>query len=322
MGARHCKAEAYMNWGLDGFKYWIYSKLMWNPSLDVDALMDEFCSRFFRESVKPMKDYFRIVERYTVEPVKKPLTTDQGEAEGVVNFRFRYPEQLASFPPKAVEECQPLLDDAEKKAKSLTVRERVRYFRAAFQVARMMTLRYHYATDALPLLADGKTLPQGMPLLAQALDEELDVEQYYRWMLRDDPFCVRYPEATMFGATTTARAAAAKTLGERIINELRNPGNAAITAQMLEQAKARVLTEAFSQVRSPQALKVARNSVGPFAGKVVLCNRTETTPKIDGQLDDPCWDTAPVYSDFAAHGSGGEPEYRTEVRVVHDGSKL
>ena len=321
MGARHSKAEAYMNWGLDGFKYWIYSKLLWDPALDVDALMDEFYTRFFKESAKPMKGYFQVVERYTVEPVKQVVKSPQGDYESVVNFRFRYPEQLASFPPKAVEECEPFLDQAEKQARSYIVRERVKYFRNAFNVAKMMTIRYHAATGALPLLEEAETLSQGMPLLAKALHKDLDVEQYYRWVLKDDPFCVRYPEATMFGATTRARAAAANTLGRQIIDELRKAGDAPVTPAMLEQAKTQILNAAFSGISAPDALKVAKSAVGPFAGKIILCNQAEA-PKIDGELEDPCWQAATVYADFAAHGTGGEPAYRTEARLVHDGAKL
>jgi len=321
MGARHCKAEAYMNWGLDGFKYWIYLKLLWDPSLDVDALMDEFFTRFFKESAKPMKDYFQVVERYSAEPIRQIVKSPKGDYECVVNYRFRYPEQLASFPPKAVEECEPLLDQAEKRARSYIVRERVKYFRNAFNVAKMMTIRYHAATEALPLLEKPGTLSQGMPLLAKALHKDLDIEQYYRWVLKDDPFCVRYPETTMFGATTRARAAAANTLGRKIIAELRKAGEAPITPMMLEQAKTRVLSGAFAEISASDALKVAKSAVGPSAGKIILCGKAEA-PKIDGQLDDPCWQAARAYADFAAHGTGGEPAYRTEARLVHDGVKI
>ena len=322
MGARHLKAEAYMNWGLDGFKYWIHAKLLWDPSLDVDELMNEFFQRFFKESAQPMQEYFKVVERYTVTPVKKLCNTPHGAFEAVVNFRFRYPEQLASFPPKAVEECEPFLQKAEKLARSLIVRERVKYFRSAFQVAKIMTLRYHYATEALPLLEKEETLGQGMALLAPALHEDLDVARYYRWVLRGDPFCVRYPETTMFGATTRARAAAAATLGQQIIAELRKAGPMPITPSLLQRAQSGVMREALAQIGSSEVRKIAKNAVEPFAAKVILCAKTDAPPVIDGKLDDACWQHIQPYSDFAQHGTGNDPDCRTEVKLAHDGARL
>ena len=322
MGARHCKAEAYMNWGLDGFKYWVHAKLLWDPALDVDDLMTEFFTRFFKESAKPMQEYFKIVEEYTVKPVKMVCNLPQGPHEMVVNFRFRYPEQLASFPPEAVERCEPLLDQARKLARNYMVRERVQYFRSAFEVAKMMTLRYHNATEALPLLQKGETLPEGMPLLARALHRDFDVEQYYRWVLSDDPFCVRYPDTTMFGAATRARGAAGNTLGLEIVDELRKVGGKAITPQMLDQVRTQVLKRAFAKIRSPEVLKVAKGAIGAAAGKIILCNKAEKAPTVDGKLQDPCWQEARIYSDFARRGTGGEPEYRTEVRLVYAGPRL
>ncbi|MBM4049075.1 MAG: DUF4838 domain-containing protein, partial [Planctomycetes bacterium] len=166
-GARHIKAEAYMNWGLDGFKYWMHTRLMWDPSLDVDKMLDEFFTRFFRESAKPMSDYFKVVERYTVAPI----TVRKDDRDVLLNFHFRHPEQLDTFPPKAVEECEPLLDQAEKLAESDLVRRRIQYYRTGFTVAKMMTIRHHLAKDAMPLLEKPETLPQGMPLLARAMSK-------------------------------------------------------------------------------------------------------------------------------------------------------
>jgi hypothetical protein len=133
---------------------------------------------------------------------------------------------------------------------------------------------------------------------------------------------VRYPPATAFGATTRARAAAAATLGRDIIDELRPTRPGSLTVASIEEARTRVLQRALAKIPSAETLEAVRNSIEPFAGKVILCLRAEAAPQIDGQLDDACWKLAPVYSDFAQHGSGKSPSYRTEIRLVHDSDRL
>ncbi|MDP6356633.1 MAG: DUF4838 domain-containing protein, partial [Planctomycetota bacterium] len=294
MGARHLKAEAYMNWGLDGFKYWMHSRLMWNPRLKVDAMMDEFLTGFFKESAAPMRQYFKIVEHYTVKPAMGRHELRPDDDPEIVNFRFRYPTQLLSFPPKAAEECLPHLEKAEKLARSFLVQERVRYFRKAFDVARMMTLRYHHAILAQPMLQTAETLPQGMELLAKAMHKDLDVDQYYKWALRGDPYCVRHPERSMFGATTKARGFAARTLGDQVISQLKRLNVRPIPQNSLDAVVRRVVEKALAGIKDPDAREIALTSVAPYAGKVILCNR-QPTPKVDGKLDDACWrNTRPI----------------------------
>lgn len=315
MGARHVKAEAYMNWGLDGFKYWMHTRLMWDPSLSVEAMEAEFFSRFFKEAARPMQEYFRIVEQYTVKPV-----VPKG-ARGPVNFSFRYPEQLESFPPRAVARCEPLLEEATRRAQSPIVRERVAYFRAAFEVAKRLTLQYHFAKQAEILLAKPNTLPRGMDFLAKALSPNLDVETYYQTALREDPFCVRYPPEMMFGSVTRARGIATRTLSQMVIAELQKPGALPTTPERLEEITGRVLARVWSAIRDPETRAVAQEAIGPFAGKVLLCQQAPA-PTIDGKLDDPCWRTAPVARGFIGLGTGKPTQFPTEVRATYDGERL
>ena len=323
MGARHCKAEAYMNWGLDGFKYWMHTKLLWDPSLSVDKMMDEFYPRFFKNAAKPMRQYFKVVEEYTTRPVKMRLRNRQGELSEprAVNFLFRQPEQLESFPPEAVKRCVPLLDRAERMAQSGIVRERVKYFRTAFEVARMMTLQYHHAKQALPLLQKPETLAKGMPLIAAAMSKDLDVPLYYKWVLRDDPYCVRAPERSMYGRVTLCRATAARTLNTQIIDALRLRGAARISADMLNSTIDAAMANALAGIADADTRDALKLSVEPAVRKIILCDRAPA-PKIDGRLDDVCWQTAHKSGGFSALGSGKPTAYPTEVHVSHDGARL
>jgi hypothetical protein len=322
MGARHVKAEAYMNWGLDGFKYWIHSKLMWDPMLDVDRLMDEFFARYFRESAKPMRDYFQVVERYSVTPV-----VAEGEKPVLLNYDFMSPRHLETFPPKAVEECEPLLDQAHKAAQSDLVRGRVRYFRTGFNVAKMMTLQYHLARDAAQLLAKADTLPQGMSLLARALARDLDVEQFYAFALYDDPFCVRFPELTSenskFSSLVVARQAAAKTLNEQVVDRLREglAASSPVRAEAVSAASGALFDALCAQNRDTAQVRVLRMEVMPQVGKVMVCSKAPA-PVLDGKLDDACWASAAVYSASAACPTASPPTSapRSASRTTGNGS--
>lgn len=166
-----------------------------------------------------------------------------------------------------------------------------------------------------------ESLSQGISLLARALSKDLDVEQYYKWVLRGDPFCVRYPEESMFNSALSAVRAAGATITRQIMSVIQKSGNAQITPTMLTETTNQILDRVWADIRDPDARAIAKLVVGPVAGKVMLCNKAPT-PHLDGKLDDECWRTAAVYSDFSRLSTGKPAEFLTEVRTAHDGVRL
>ncbi|MDP6720643.1 MAG: DUF4838 domain-containing protein, partial [Pirellulaceae bacterium] len=141
-------AEAYPNWGLDGPKCWLASKLLWDTSLDPDTLLDQFYGDMFgsrsrtRESsdqtaptdrslttsatsdlsecAKTMKRYFDLLEKTWRE---QKLESDRS------NYRWlRDPVQMAIFPPEICEQAQRLLDRADELADNDEMKRRVEFF--------------------------------------------------------------------------------------------------------------------------------------------------------------------------------------------------
>jgi len=322
MGARHIKAEAYMNWGLDGFKYWLHARLMWAPSRDVDAMLDEFFPRFFKESAGPMREYFRIVEELTVKPV---MAVAEDGTEHPVNFGFRQPKQFDSFPPEAVQRCEPLLDEAAQLARAFVVQKRVAYYRSGFDVAKRMTLQYHLGKKALPLLGDPETLPEGMPHLVAALQQVREAHELYEWRLTGDWHCVTSPygitpNASIFEVPSRGRIAAATTLARGAVDALRARGGA-VTPALAAQALGAVLERSLARIGDRNAYDLCKREIVPMAGKIAICNRA-AAPAIDGRLDDECWQRAAVHSDFIQGDTIKPAEFRTEMRTAHDGSRL
>jgi len=53
------------NWATQGLNYYVMSKLLWNPNLDVDALLDDYCRSGFGAGADPVKRYFLLLEELT-----------------------------------------------------------------------------------------------------------------------------------------------------------------------------------------------------------------------------------------------------------------
>ncbi len=62
----------------------------------------------------------------------------------------------------------------------------------------------------------------------------------------------------------------------------------------------------------------------PFAPRSYECHWTDTAPRVDGQLDDPCWAPAPWTEDFVdiRGGSWPVPPLRARARLLWDATHL
>ncbi len=49
-------------WDMNAMVYWIYAKLCWNPEEDVDALIVEFCDKYYGGASEQMQEYYRLIE--------------------------------------------------------------------------------------------------------------------------------------------------------------------------------------------------------------------------------------------------------------------
>lgn len=326
-GARHLKAEAYWNPGLDGFKYWIYMKLMWDPNVDVQALQEEFVTRFFKEAADPMREYFKIAEEYSVNPVPWMMRGDGFPMWA--NFRFRQPEQFESFPPEAVERCAPLLEEAARLAgnsQDFLTQQRVEFFRVAFDVARAMTLRYHRGNQAIPLLEKPETLAEGMARLAEALKTD-EIENLFKVRLQRQPGVVtsiyreRWCENTL-RLPAAAYQAAAETVLHQAIAALRTKGGQRIECAAADRETAAALEAALADISDRTAADALRRSITPMTGRVAISERTAVPPKMDGKLDDPAWAKAAVIGQFGKAPDRSRPTFPTEVRLCHDSERL
>lgn len=75
-GVRGVYSQSQPNWGTQGLNLYLYSRLAWDPSLDVDELVLEFCELAYGPAARTMLRYYKLLEEtaasgtyYTVSDV-------------------------------------------------------------------------------------------------------------------------------------------------------------------------------------------------------------------------------------------------------------
>ncbi|MEM8868184.1 MAG: DUF4838 domain-containing protein [Verrucomicrobiota bacterium] len=148
-------------WGLDGAKSWLTAELLWDPSQEVEALLEEFYLQFFGEASGPMRSFYELAEAY------------RNENEGAPDWIKFYKDEagIQLFDTSTLREMRALLDEAavlvsfdEKRS------QRVQVVSEAFQ----LTERYAAMHEARLTLIEGclKAFSQtrvGGPLLEDGL---------------------------------------------------------------------------------------------------------------------------------------------------------
>src|SRR5207248_7575841 len=59
------------NWATQGLNYYVVARLHWNPELDVDALIDDYCQAGFGPAAKSVRRYFDRLEAMMDEAATK-----------------------------------------------------------------------------------------------------------------------------------------------------------------------------------------------------------------------------------------------------------
>ena len=51
-------------WGMDGAKSWLAAELLWDPSQDAEALLDEYYTNFFGAAASPIREFYEYAEHH------------------------------------------------------------------------------------------------------------------------------------------------------------------------------------------------------------------------------------------------------------------
>jgi hypothetical protein len=98
LGVSRFMSETQQNWANQGLNFYVGAKLAWDPTQDVDALLDDYFERFYGPAAGPMRRYWMGWERAMT-------ATGQGAHGGYEWLRLFTPERLA--------EADALLAEAE-----------------------------------------------------------------------------------------------------------------------------------------------------------------------------------------------------------------
>ena len=66
-GFKACRVECKPAWGYHGPSLYLAAKIMWDPGLDVDALLNDYFARLYGPAAEPMQEHFERLERAYAE---------------------------------------------------------------------------------------------------------------------------------------------------------------------------------------------------------------------------------------------------------------
>ena len=107
IGAVAVTNEAFPTWWYAGPQLYLRAKLMWDPKLDVDSVLDDYYRGFFGPAREPMKGVYAVFERCMVKP------REGRWFEGLSSVI----QQVDLWEAKDLAECRRLLAQARKLAK-------------------------------------------------------------------------------------------------------------------------------------------------------------------------------------------------------------
>ena len=117
------------SWAPAGLTQYVMAKLLWDPGLDVDAIIDDYCERGFGPAAKPMREYFATLETYTAQAAR------QAPAHGYHKFA---PWAPTYYTDARLARLESMLDKAERLAAGDDpVRQRLRFIRVGLDWAKL-----------------------------------------------------------------------------------------------------------------------------------------------------------------------------------------
>jgi hypothetical protein len=127
------------NWATQGLNYYVAARLHWNPELDVDALIDDYCRAGFGPAAAPVRRYFT-------------------RLEGLFDASARREEPaLSAFPAAALQELRQLLGQARREAAAEpTVLKRLDFLELGLRWTELETQAHAFLANPSPDKAAAK----------------------------------------------------------------------------------------------------------------------------------------------------------------------
>jgi hypothetical protein len=155
LGARHFFSQACDDYAISGLNYYVASKLLWDTSLNVKDILEDYYSKCYGNARKPMKKYWETLENAWKDAT---IRGDLYRSQRVLGTGRAYEQYLTIFKPGVLEDCRRYLDQAEKLAENNLIKKRIEFMRVG--------LRYNELTmDAIRAIKKVESL--GFPKFYQ-----------------------------------------------------------------------------------------------------------------------------------------------------------
>jgi len=316
-GAEGFYAEAYANWGLDGPKLYVTERLLWNPSEDVDALLDEWHTAMFGDAGPAMRSYFDRLEQAWCQ--QQPSDERRG------GYRIYSPTNKAAqfsevFTPSVCDEAWLLLEQAETHATADLARRRIEMFKASFAATRAASHRFA-AAEALDASFGNRADQPPLADLIATLDgwaRHEAINPYMQNLSRQYPlafqeFCEGKPFS--FAAWDT-QPSAIHGLAVRTVDEALKATGGVTREKQLDDATSRLLDQ-YAQY--PAAVSLLRRHA---QGMTMTMRDLDAEPQLDGIVE-PLWGEPSFDGPFYLYPHEDEPaEENTKVWLRRFGDKL
>jgi hypothetical protein len=138
LGVRRFMSETQQHWATQGINFYLAAKLLWNPALKPEEILNEYCTRFYGKSALPMRRYWERFERAMAETA---MAGDGGYT------------WLKMYTPPLIAEAERDLMEAERLAASDTekIRRRIALIRQGFRFIEAWTqMRTFAAQNDIP----------------------------------------------------------------------------------------------------------------------------------------------------------------------------
>lgn len=331
-GYVHAYAETYQTMGRSGPKYWAHIKLCNNPTLSVDALLDKWMRGMFKEAAAPMADFYAAIEQaWTNYPYHAR------NADGWSTYCYVDGADLPLFTPDCLARLDASLVQAEKIARDAKVKARLAVVRKNYLPTRAMAdlmWRCRPYKDPVPfddaiVLAELKDHEQQVP--------PFDFPGYYETVCANDPLSSMGRARIMPPENT-----AAQRLG-RVADGLAAPALMATNGTPgIEARRAAVVRRTEDLTAKAAASATTRKLLLDLSARCVNVGKVAAAPRLDGVLDDACWQAAAPHEGFLVGPSdpipppAGKPSpppagivppcsnaiAQTTFRICHDGRYL
>jgi len=127
MNFEYAHVEAYPNWAMDGPKYYFMGKIYWNPDVNPDSLLTQFCADMFGKAKDQMKAYFSALEDLNTSMNNDP---ERNRRIAVYSTQLSLNEKELQM----VKKARQLINEAAKTAETDEERKRIDLFSKGLRI--------------------------------------------------------------------------------------------------------------------------------------------------------------------------------------------